>query len=389
MNEYIFEIKASDIKKSNEQLMQLWAIFLKEGKIGWQYTPYKNEQENSIFVGFMYVHHLSINYEVNFYVSRSNTVQKVILTRQDNAQITEQEREYLTQIDTERKKLKKQIFYVQVQFSIESFRGIRYFYPFMYQNMTMYCIDDKQYLDFAIKGFCKQQISEEVLELFEKIASFLSTQTNSTIEIQKVCFVKDLIKLEEGISSKKQEDENWMDDYPLLDSHFILPEYAKKLLCKIIEQKNSKDLNILLRASHHFKHSLMLQQKQMQTELIVAQFMSSIEALTELETHSKKTCPSCNQKVFSIQNKVLALLEQDFPEHLISVFKKFYEIRSQYLHEGKLTLYRKYSGISLPQVSTSPKIGCENYECMFPMINLIEWLGWFIRKKQYGIGNLI
>lgn len=175
MNEYIFEIKASNVKKSNEQLMQLWATFLKEGKIGWQYTPYKNEQENIIFVGFMDVHHLSINYEVNFQISRNNAVQKVVLTRQDNASLTEQERKYLTQIDTERKKLKKQIFYVQVQFSIESFRGIRYFYPFTHQSMTMYCIDDKQYLDFAIKGFCKQQISEQVVELFEKIASFLST----------------------------------------------------------------------------------------------------------------------------------------------------------------------------------------------------------------------
>lgn len=358
------------------------ATFLKEGKIGWQYTPYKNEKENIIFVGFMDVHHLSIIYEVNFYVSRNNTVQKVILTRQDNASLTEQERNYLIQIDIERKKLKKQIFYVQVQFSMESFRGIRYFYPFMYQSMTMYCIDDKQYLDLAIRGFCKQQISEQVLEVFEKIASFLSTQTNSTIEIQKVCFVNDLAKLKEGISFQSQEDENWMDDYPLVDSHFILPEYAKKLLNNIIEQKNSKDLNILLRASHHFKHSLMLQQKQMQTELIVAQFMSSIEALAELETYSKKTCPSCNQKVFSIQNRVLTLLKQDFPKNLVSEFKNFYEMRSRYLHEGKLTLYRKYTGTSLPQVSMSPKIGCEDYECMFPMINLIEWLGWFIRKKE-------
>ena len=52
---------------------------------------------------------------------------------------------------------------------------------------------------------------------------------------------------------------------------------------KIIEQKNSKELKILLRAAHHFQHSLMLHQKKIQTELIVTQFMSSIEALTELD----------------------------------------------------------------------------------------------------------
>lgn len=197
-----------------------------------------------------------------------------------------------------------------------------------------------------------------------------------------MCLVNDLAKLKEDISSKKQEDEYWMDDYPLFDSHFILPEYAKNLLYKIIEQKSSKELSILLRASHHFNHGLMLQQKQMQTELIVAQFMSSIETLTELEIYPKKTCPSCNQKVFSIQNRVLTFLHQDFPEHLVAEFRKFYKIRSRYLHAGQLTLYRKYTGISLPQVSINPEMGCEDYECMFPMINLIEWIGWFIRKKQ-------
>lgn len=333
----------------------------------------------------MYVHHLSINYEVNFHVSRNNVIQNVVLTRQDEEQITEKEREYLTQIDTERKKLKKQIFYVQVQFSIESFKGIKYFYPFEYQNMTMYCIDDKQDLDFQIKGFCEQQISEEVLELFEKIASFLSTQTNATIEIKKVSFVNNLVKLKEDISSQNQEDENWMDDYPLLDSHFILPAYAKKLLCKIIEQKNSKELNILLRASHHFKHSLLLHQKYMQTELIVSQLMSSIEALTELETYTKTTCPSCSQKIFSIRKRVAVLLQKEFSQHMVKMFDYFYDMRSKYLHEGKLRLYREYTGVSLPQISQSSKRGCEDYALMFPMINLIEWIGWLIRKRYIKV----
>ena len=53
----------------------------------------------------------------------------------------------------------------------------------------------------------------------------------------------------------------------------------------------------------------------------------------------------------------------------------FTKIRSSYLLEGKLTLFRKYTGTPLPQVSTNPKIGYKDYECMFLMINLIEWLG--------------
>ena len=383
MNDYIFEIQASNIADSNNLLMRLWATFLKEGKIGWQYTPHK--QGSVIFVGFIFVHQLSISYEVNFEVKADNVVQKVIFKRQDEKKLTDEEIEYLTKIDSERKLIKKQIFYVQVQFIISSFRGIKYFYPFGDTNMTMYCIDDKQYLDFSMKGFCQEQIFEQVLEIFEKIASLLSIQTNSTIEIQKVCFVNNLAKLEKNISSITQDDEDWMDDYPLIDSHFILPEYAKNLLKNIIAQTNSKKLNILLRASHHFKHSLMLHQKQMQTELIVAQFMSSIEALAELEDYSKKVCSSCNQKVFSIQKRVLLLLRQEFPVHLVDIFKNFYEIRSRYLHEGKLTQFREYTGISLPQVSKSPKRGCENYQCMFPMINLIEWIGWFMRKKQKKI----
>lgn len=383
MNDYIFEIKASNIADSNKLLMQLWATLLTEGKIGWQYTPHK--QKSTIFVGFLYIHQLSISYEVNFKVKLDNVVQSVIITRQDEKQLTDGEIEYLTKIDLERKLIKKRIFYVQVQFTISSFKGFKYFYPFEYKNMIMYCIDDKQYLDFSIKGFCKEQIFEQVLEIFERISSLLSTQINSTVEIQKVYFVNNLAKLEKNIASIIQDDEDWMDDYPLIDFHFILPEYAKKLLYSIIEQTNSKELNILLRASHHFKHSLMLHQKQMQTELIVAQFMSSVEALAELEIYSKKVCPSCNQKVFSIQKRVLTLLRQEFQEHLVDAFRDFYEIRSRYLHEGKLTQFREYTGISLPQVSTSPKRGCEDYQCMFPMINLIEWIGWFMRKKQKNI----
>ena len=81
MNDYIFEIQASNIADSNNLLMQLWATFLKKGKIGWQYTPHK--QGNVIFVGFMFVHQLSISYEVNFEVQADNVVQKVVFTRQD------------------------------------------------------------------------------------------------------------------------------------------------------------------------------------------------------------------------------------------------------------------------------------------------------------------
>jgi hypothetical protein len=108
--------------------------------------------------------------------------------------------------------------------------------------------------------------------------------------------------------------------------------------------------------------------------------MSSVEVLTELEEHYTTNCKECGQSIYSIRKRVLNLIENNLSEHMKKTFDNYYTTRSKYLHSGLLVSNRQYIGVCLPKISDKFKNGCEEYP-LKQDINLLEWIGFLIRKK--------
>ena len=376
MKDYTFALNSKDIDSTNECLMKLWATFLNYGKLGWHYRPWKDGK--TIDVGDVSVHDFG-SYNVIFLSKTKKIVTGVIFKKNNNEKLTKKEIDHFNKINDERFKLNEKQFIFAISFKIESLFGVKYLYPFSNDILRIYCIDDKQYIEFQVNGFCKEQVFEKVLETSQQISDFLSTQINSVVDVDNITFLTKKTSLSKEIKNLIQKDTDWMDEYPIKNSHFILPEYAKYLLEKII-LKDNDELLILLKVFHHFSHATKLQQKDMQTELITSQLMSSVEVLTELEEHDMTNCKECGQSIYSIRQRVLSLIENDLSKHMRKTFDNYYATRSKYLHSGLLVSNRQYIGVCLPKISDKFNNGCEEYS-LKQDINLVEWIGFLIRKK--------
>lgn len=377
MKNYKFILNSKDLNSTNECLMKLWASFLNNGKLAWHYRPYKIK--NIIDVGDVSINEHSC-YNVKIISKTKKLATSVLFERQDSKTLENREIEYFNKINKERVNLPKKHFIIAISFQIKSIFGIKYLYPFSNEILNLYCIDDKQYVEFTLSGFSKEQVSENAIEFAQVISDFLSTQTNSIITIDDITFLTKKTVLSKKIKERIQEDDEWIDDYPIDNSHLILPQYAKELLKLIILSDNTDKQLIILKASHHYLNALKLDEKEIQNELIISQLMSSVEVLTELENHKKSKCNECGQDVYSIRKRVLSLIDKDLSPYLRKKFDHYYNTRSKYLHSGLLISSREYTERCLPIISDKFSNGCNEYP-LKKDINLIEWIGFLIRKK--------
>ena len=381
MKNYKFILNSKDIESTNECLMKLWATFLNNGKLAWHYRPYKTN--NIIDVGDVSINEHD-SYNVKILSKTKKIATAVIFERHDKKELGNAEINYFNKINNERVELSKKHFIVAISFKIKSIFGVRYLHPFSNKIINVYCIDDKQYVEFTLNGFSKEQVSENAVEFAQVISDFLSTQTNSIVNIENINFLTKKTILSNKIKQKEQEDEEWIDDYPITNSHLILPSYAKKLLELIISSENNNKLSIILKASHHYLNALKLDEKEIQNELIISQLMSSVEVLSELENHEKNKCKDCGQDIYSIRKRVLDLINKDLSPNLRKKFDHYYNTRSKYLHSGLLISSREYTGKCLPIISDKFPSGCNEYP-LKKDINLIEWIGFLLRKKTKDI----
>lgn len=375
MKSFEFTIVANDLKSTNDSLMRLWSSFLLETKIGWFYGPFKSN--NIINVGNVSIHGYG-NYNVKFRTKNRKVISSVIFEKQNNDLFSQNEIEFFKKVDTKRHEIEKQEFSVALQFDIDSFFGVKYIYPFSNDKIVIYSIEDKQFIEFDFYAYSKEQLYDEVIVVAEKILSFLSTQTNSLVNLNKVHILKEKTVLNKDIELKTQPNPHWMDEYPIEDSHFILPDYAIKLICSAISLEDDLPKQIF-KSFHHFTTGLELNNTGMQKEIVTTYLMSSIEVLTELNDFATKNCETCSQPIYSIRKRVLSLVSDTLGKHMVKSFDRYYIERSKYIHSG-IRKIRKNTGISLPMISENSHSGCEDYRLNFD-INLIERVGYIIRKK--------
>ena len=74
------------------------------------------------------------------------------------------------------------------------------------------------------------------------------------------------------------------------------------------------------------------------------------------------------------------MINKDLSPSLRKKFDNYYNTRSKYLHSGLLVSSREYTGRCLPIISDKFSSDCNEYP-LKKDINLIEWIGFLIRKK--------
>ncbi|SHF46818.1 hypothetical protein [Chryseobacterium vrystaatense] len=252
MNNYEFKIISKDIESANEELMKIWSSILEKTKMGWQYSPFKTD--NLINVGSVSIHGFG-DYNVSFVRKTKSQITSVIFTTQKES-ITKEQSDFFEEINKRRSIILKQEFIIALEFDIRSLFGVSYLHPYQSKNISIYCINDKQYVEIVHNAYSKEQLQEEILLIVDKIISLLSTQTNSRFEHKKTSLLKERTSI--TVANKFQNDLDWIDEYPIENNHFLLPEYVFEALEKIPQSKNDSILK-LLRASHHYVNGLKLQ----------------------------------------------------------------------------------------------------------------------------------
>lgn len=374
MKEFAIEHITSSIDESNDYLMKMWSIMLNNGKIGWYYRPYKSN--SLIEVGELSIHGLG-DYFVEIKSKTRKSISGVIFRRHDEENISEEEKSYFNNLKREISRVKKKEFIYSAKINIDSQFGVKYIYPFKLEDFSLYCIKSDQFFEFTVFAYSKAHADELGFIMARSIMNLLSIQINSHIKLEKLSLLSSSTALSINVEKKDQIDVDWIDDYPIENDHFILPEYAKQMFSDVVN--GNKNIDVLLKSCHHFCNALGLSYKMIQEDLIVSQIMSSIEVITEINSYQTEQCKECGQIRYSIRKRVLDLIENEMAVHMRKQFSDFYEVRSKYLHAGIIRSTRAYSGVCLPQISDSSKSGCMQYPTKFEL-NLIEWVGWLLRK---------
>lgn len=374
MKEIVIVHVTESLDESNDYLMKMWSVMINKGKIGWQYRPYKSD--SIIDVGDISIHGLG-DYSVKIKSKTRKTIGGLIFRRHDEKDISKEEKEYFENLKVEINRIEKKAFIYTAKITIESQFGIKYIYPFKLEDFSIYCTNDNQFLEFTVYAYSEAHAKELFSVKARLIADLLSIQINSHIKIEGFTSRSSLVTLSDQIENKEQLNKDWIDDYPIENDHFILPDYSRQMFLDII--KDSKNLDVLLKSCHHFCNALGLSYQNVHEDLIVSQIMSSIEVITEINSYPTEQCKECGQLIFSIRNRVLDLIEHEMVDHMRKIFSDFYETRSKYLHAGRIRSTRVYIGVCLPQISDNTKSGCAAYPTKFEL-NLIEWVGWLLRK---------
>lgn len=374
MKEFAISHVSDSLNDSNDYLMRMWSVMLNKSRIGWLYQPFKSS--SIIYVGNMSIHGLG-DYSVKIKSKTRNTISGLIFRRLDGNNITESEKVYFENLQVEIDKIEKKAFIYAVKMKIDSQFGVKYIHPFQLQDFSIYCINEKQFIEFTVYAYSEGHAKELFNIKARSIADLLSIQINSHIKLEGFSLRSKRVNLSNQIENKKQLNEDWIDDYPIENDHFILPDYSKQKFLDVVN--GSKNLDVLLKSSHHFCNALGLSYQNVHEDLIVSQIMSSIEVITEINSYPIEQCKECGQLKFSIRNRVLDLIEHEMADHMRIIFSDFYETRSKYLHAGRIRSTRVYTGVCLPQISDNTKSGCLDYPTKFEL-NLIEWVGWLLRK---------
>jgi hypothetical protein len=160
----------------------------------------------------------------------------------------------------------------------------------------------------------------------------------------------------------EQVEININDEIGVYQGYYYLSKNVFNLLEKISGQNQlTKQINVYLAAARVYKNGIRLEDLSRKvmaadiefSEVVMVNYMSSLEILSAVEEVPKKQCVTCGQVIYSISKRVKNLASKtygdghDFVKHIVG----FYQGRSKFLHEGVFNSANSYMGKVIPQLS--------------------------------------
>ncbi|HCK65415.1 MAG TPA: hypothetical protein DHW49_04060 [Anaerolineae bacterium] len=367
-------VKLESHNESNLFLRSTWAEFRKEfGRFGWQYMPYKEGKNNRIFFGMMGIGdesalEVSVSYKQKGIVSKihfdSNSISDEFKKRLTN--IVKQAHLSINNIQT----FTGRYYFTSPQGAIANYSG---------SNFSIYPVQKAiNAIELEVKAFDKVDAQTEAKKLLFKILDFLSVCTNSSFSFSES---PRAIKTISNVKQVYFENDDWIDDYPIVKDSLGLT----KLQCAFLERIISGDIEInhpVLLACSHFhaaqkQWSFDVPVENNNTELASVLYVSALEVAATMDVQDNAICEKCKQPIYKIRQRVLDLTKT-YANGLESFIDDYYKMRSKYLHAGILFSDLSYAGVSIPLLDETEK-GFRQQSAIAP-INLREYVGYILRK---------
>ncbi|MDC7781855.1 hypothetical protein [Priestia megaterium] len=384
-------IGTKTVEESNEFLRCLWAEMGKEfGQCGWNYNPGKNGAEQRVFFGNMHINQdfpiaVSISYKNKG--SINNIYFLSTIKSYEIEKGTELYGRFKKVIKATRKNIGKHEEYL-IESPIKSNHPLM---PYKGNNFEIKLISQEGgfKVRLKIKAYDKKQASHYINKLFGELMDFLSVETDDIFWSDHKDIDYDKLEFEETFLERELMDPNF-----LIWGHRAISKGGKQFI-DILTDSNRKDdpnLNLFLKACNHF-HTARMQEEQIskgyenedikkigtsQTEVATTLYLSALEVVSLID-FKEENCKCCGQPKYEISSRIINMVSNYISDSFGDLFKKFYEQRSDYLHQGvKLITKTPWEFIN-PQLDVNADNLCE-YPHNIQLSYLRECVGYCLRS---------
>ncbi len=416
----IIPVNIDNLQDANLFLRALWAEFRRKcGKCAWQYTPYKDGQKKTIFIGFADINRPEGTVEISVIYAQRGTIHSISFDHSKDQpvdlkselgdliqQSVKSAIEKMGKPDRHSYAVKVEGLYVPPRdyvgdsFSFEPISKRRF-------NLTV-----------AVHAFDETDAKPEFVRKMRQVLNVLSVESNSAFWPLIAGQVEDDEPLAQPLDKYEifAETPDWMDDCPVRDGRILISREGEKLIDMVAGGGPlSEDAGTFLRACNHFhvarKYAAQIldlvelgeaeqvgendfvmpmsirnrrleaagQMGDAHAEITGALYMSAMEVTAKIGQQKAEVCKECGQLRHKIAQRVTDLMKKCGGEHLARIAKGYYSQRSQYLHEGTMLSPSNYTGTSIPQLDPSSPTGCL-MQTASPDPCLRDYVGFCLRK---------
>ncbi|MGA2703015.1 MAG: hypothetical protein ABSH35_18210 [Isosphaeraceae bacterium] len=416
----IIPVDIDNLQDANLFLRSLWAEFRRKcGKCALEYTPYKDGQKKTIFIGVADINRPEGTVEISVIYAQRGTIHSISFDHSKDQpvdlkselgdliqQSVKSAIEKMGKPDRHSCTVKVEGLYVPPRdyvgdsFSFEPISKRRF-------NLTM-----------AVHAFDETDAKPEFVRKMRQVLNVLSVESNSAFWPLIAGQVEDDEPLAQPLDKYEifAETPDWMDDCPVRDGRILISREGEKLIDMVAGGGPlSEDAGTFLRACNHFhvarKYAAQIldlvelgeaeqvgendfvmpmsirnrrleaagQMGDAHAEITGALYMSAMEVTAKIGQQKAEVCKECGQLRHKIAQRVTDLMKKCGGEHLARIAKGYYSQRSQYLHEGTMLSPSNYTGTSIPQLDPSSPTGCL-MQTASPDPCLRDYVGFCLRK---------
>jgi hypothetical protein len=212
----------------------------------------------------------------------------------------------------------------------------------------------------------------------QHVCDLLAVFTNSFVKLTKIMWSKSFAEVSQKVDFTG--DLGWVDDHPVENELTTLANYQKSAIDLLLQDKVKSEF---INGAAHFNNAAFLLKDYALTngaltDTATVLYVSALESCAMIKDMVKESCSSCGQVKYSIRRRVLDLVSEFLPKHLVRFIDDYYASRSKFLHEGIMYSKNNYFGTSIPQLSVNSDSGCQVATSVLP-INLRDYVSYIFR----------